>query len=170
MKEYDMKKIRNLLFIGASGAGKTILAEQIFHLTHSTTRMGKIDEGNTVMDFDPEEAAKKMSLGLSIGFVNHKDHKINILDAPGSPDFIGDAIVAIPAVENALIVANAAGGFEVGMELAIEQIEHRKMGKVILVNRMDNEHADYDKTLEAIAENTGIKPIKLPAVLKLAWN
>ncbi|GAB1366792.1 elongation factor G [Candidatus Cloacimonadaceae bacterium] len=161
MKEYDMKKIRNLLFIGASGAGKTILAEQIFHLTHSTTRMGKIDEGNTVMDFDPEEAAKKMSLGLSIGFVNHKDHKINILDAPGSPDFIGDAIVAIPAVENALIVANAAGGFEVGMELAIEQIEHRKMGKVILVNRMDNEHADYDKTLEAIAENTGIKPIKL---------
>ncbi len=161
MKEYDMKKIRNLLFIGASGAGKTILAEQIFHLTHSTTRMGKIDEGNTVMDFDPEEAAKKMSLGLSIGFLNYKDHKLNILDAPGSPDFIGDAIVAIPAVENALIVANAAGGFEVGMELAIEQIEHRKMGKVILVNRMDNEHADYDKTLEAIAENTGIKPIKV---------
>ncbi len=161
MKEYDMKKIRNLLFIGASGAGKTTLAEQIFHLTHTTTRLGKIDEGNTVMDFDPEEAAKKMSLGLSIGFVNHKDHKFNLLDAPGYPDFVGDAIVALPAVENALIVANATGGYEVGLELAIEQIEHRKMGKVILVNRMDNEHADYDKTLEAIAENTGIKPVKV---------
>ncbi|PKN72089.1 MAG: elongation factor G [Candidatus Cloacimonetes bacterium HGW-Cloacimonetes-3] len=161
MKDYDMKKIRNLLFIGASGAGKTTLAEQIFHLTHSTTRMGKIDEGNTVMDFDPEEAAKKMSLGLSIGFVNYKDHKINILDAPGYPDFVGDAIVALPAVENALIVANATGGYEVGLELAIEQIEKRKMGKVIIVNRIDNEHADYDKTLEAIADNTEIKPVKV---------
>lgn len=161
MKEYDMKKIRNLLFIGASGAGKTTVAEQIFHLTHTTGRLGKIDEGNTVMDFDPEEAAKKMSLGLSIGFVNHNDHKINILDAPGYPDFIGDAIVAVPAAENALIVANAAGGYEVGLELSIEQVEHRHSGKVILVNRMDNEHADYDKTLEAIAENTSIKPVKV---------
>ncbi len=161
MKEYDMKKIRNLLFMGASGAGKTTLAEQIFHQTKTSNRLGKVDEGNTVMDFDPEEAAKKMSLGLSIGFVNYKDHKLNLLDAPGYPDFIGDAIVALPAAENALIVANAAGGYEVGLELAIEQLEHRKMGKVIVVNRMDNEHADYDKTLEAIAENTGIKPVKV---------
>lgn len=161
MKEYDMKKIRNLLFMGASGAGKTSLAEQIFHLTKTTNRLGKVDEGNTVMDFDPEEAAKKMSLGLSIGFVNYKDHKLNLLDAPGYPDFIGDAIVALPAVENAMIVANASGGYEVGLELAIEQLEHRQMGKVIVVNRMDNEHADYDKTLEAIAENTGIKPVKV---------
>ncbi|MDD4309871.1 MAG: elongation factor G [Candidatus Cloacimonetes bacterium] len=161
MKEYDMKKIRNLLFMGSSGAGKTTLAEQIFHLTHTTSRLGRVDEGNTVMDFDPEEAAKKMSLGLSIGFVNYKDHKLNILDAPGYPDFVGDAIVALPAVENALIVANATGGYEVGLELAIEQLENRKTGKIILVNRMDNEHADYDKTLEAIAENTDIKPIKV---------
>lgn len=147
--------------MGASGAGKTSLAEQIFHLTKTTNRLGKVDEGNTVMDFDPEEAAKKMSLGLSIGFVNYKDHKLNLLDAPGYPDFIGDAIVALPAVENAMIVANASGGYEVGLELAIEQLEHRQMGKVIVVNRMDNEHADYDKTLEAIAENTGIKPVKV---------
>ncbi len=161
MKDYDMKKIRNLLFLGSSGAGKTSLAEQIFFLNKATNRLGKVDEGNTVMDFDPEETAKKMSLGLSIGFVNHNDHKINILDAPGNPDFIGDAIVAIQAVENAVIVANAAGGFEVGMELALEQLENRKVGKVIVVNRMDNEHADYDKTLEAIHENTGINPVKV---------
>ncbi len=161
MKDYDMKKIRNLLLLGSSGAGKTSLAEQIFFLTKATNRLGKVDEGNTVMDFDPEETAKNMSLGLSIGFTNYQDHKINILDAPGNPDFIGDAIVAIQAVENAVIVANATGGFEVGLELALEQVENRKVGKVIVVNRMDNEHADYDKTLEAIHENTGINPVKI---------
>ncbi len=67
---------------------------------------------------------------------------------------------SIPAVENAIIVANATGGYEVGLELALEQIEERKMGKVFVVNRMDNDNADYDKTLEAIAENTDIKPVK----------
>ncbi len=158
MKEYDMKKLRNLLFMGSGGAGKTTLAEQIFYLTKTTTRIGKIDEGNTVMDFDAEETAKKMSLSLSLGFVNYNDHKINILDTPGTPDFITDAIVAIPAVENAILVANAAAGFEVGLELAFEHLDHKKVGKVVVVNRMDNEHADYHKTLESIHENTGINP------------
>ncbi|HOH60289.1 MAG TPA: elongation factor G [Candidatus Cloacimonadota bacterium] len=156
-----MKKLRNLMLMGSSGSGKTILAEQIFYLSKSTNRLGKIDEGNTVMDFDPEETAKKMSLGLSIGYANFNDHKLNILDAPGYPDFVGDAIVALPAVENVVIVANATGGFEVGLELALEQVDGKKKGKVILVNRMDNEHADYDKTLEAIHENTGINPVKV---------
>ncbi|MDD4223104.1 MAG: elongation factor G [Candidatus Cloacimonetes bacterium] len=159
MKEYKLSQLRNLVLMGASGAGKTSLAEQVFYLTKSTNRLGKIDEGNTVMDFDAEETAKKMSLSLSLGWLNHRDHRINILDTPGTPDFIGDAIVAIPAVENVVLVASAAGGFEVGLELAIEQLEGRKVGKIVFVNRMDNEHADFYKTLESIHENTGLNPI-----------
>jgi len=159
MKVYDMKKLRNLLLLGSSGSGKTTLAEQIFFHCGATTRLGKIDEGNTVLDFDPEEGTKQMSLGLSIGYVNHNDHRINILDAPGCPDFIGDAIVALSAVETAVVVANATGGFEVGLELNCEQIEAKKIAKAVVVNRMDNEHADFDKTLEAIRENSELRPI-----------
>jgi elongation factor G len=161
MKEYAMKKLRNLLFLGASGAGKTTLAEQMFYLSGATTRIGKIDEGNTQLDFDTEEIAKKMSLGLAIGFTNWNDHRINILDVPGYPDFVGDSIAAIPAVETAVIVANAAGGFEVGLELAMENLEHKHIGKVVLVNRMDNEHADFEKTLELIHDNTGVNPVPI---------
>lgn len=161
MKDYSMNKLRNLMLVGSSGSGKTSLAEQIFYLTKTSNRLGKIDEGNTILDFDPEEIARKSSLGLSIGYVDFKDHRINILDAPGAPDFVGDTVVAIPAVENVVVVANATGGFEVGLELALEQLEDKKKGKIILVNRMDNEHADYDKTLEAIHENADINPVKI---------
>jgi len=161
MKEYAMKKLRNLLFLGASGAGKTTLAEQIFFMSGASTRVGKVDEGNTQLDFDSEEIAKKMSLGLAIGFADWKDHRINILDVPGYPDFVGESICAIPAVETAVIVANAAGGFEVGLELAMENLEGKHIGKAILVNRMDNEHADFDKTLELIHENTGVTPVPI---------
>ena len=160
MKEYSMKKLRNLMLVGSSGAGKTTLAEQIFNQTKTTNRLGKIDEGNTVLDFDPEEIAKKMSLGLAIGYVDYKDHRINILDAPGYPDFVGDTVVALPAVESVVIVANASSGFEVGLELALEQLEGKNKAKIVLVNRMDNEHADYEKTLESIHENSDLRPVK----------
>ncbi len=159
MIEYELKKMRNLLFMGASGAGKTSLAEQIFFLTHTTNRLGKIDEGNTVMDFDPEEIIKKMSLGLAVGYAHHNDCKINVIDVPGSPDFIGETIVSIPAVENVVLVVNGTAGYEVGLELAIEQLENEKAAKIVLVNRMDNEHADFQKTLDTIYENAGFNPI-----------
>ena len=164
MKEYAMKNLRNILLSGASGAGKTTLAEQFFYISGMTNRLGKIDEGNTQLDFDPEEISKKMSLGLALGFVDRQDVRINIIDVPGYPDFIGDTISAIPAAETAVIVANATGGFEVGLELAMEQLEHKNCSKVILVNRMDNEHADFEKTLEQIHENTGVAavPVFLP--------
>ena len=156
MKNYDMKNIRNIAFLGSSGAGKTTLAENLLYTTKMITRIGKVDDGNTVMDFDPEEIDKKNSLSLSCGFIDYKNSRINILDAPGTPDYIGDQLSVFPAVETICIVANGAGGFEVGLEKALEQIEGSNKSRILIINKLDQEHSDFNKVIETISENAGV--------------
>ena len=156
MKNYDMKNIRNIAFLGSSGAGKTTLAENLLYITKMTTRIGKVDDGNTVMDFDPEEIEKKNSLSLSCGFIDYKHNRINIIDAPGTPDFIGDQLSVFPAVETICVVANGAGGFEVGLEKALEQLEGSNKSRALIINRLDQEHSDYNKVIETISESAGV--------------
>ncbi len=164
MKQYSLDKIRNIGFFGGSGAGKTTLAEHLFNYAKMTSKIGKIEDGNTVLDFDPEEIERKMSLMTSLGFVDWKDWRINIVDTPGNPDMIGDQTTATAAVETAVVVANATGGFEVGLEQALELLESKKIGKALLVNRMDSENADFNKVIELIYENMEIKavPVMIP--------
>jgi elongation factor G len=162
MKNNEMKQIRNIAFVGASGAGKTTLAEHLLYQAKATSRIGKVEEGNTVMDFDPEETSKGISLNLSIAHFAWKNHKINLIDTPGVADYVGDQIAGATAADSVVIVANAAGGFEVGLEQTLEQIaERNNMSTAIIINRMDNEHAEYDKTLELIKENLGISPVPI---------
>ncbi|NCC55606.1 MAG: elongation factor G, partial [Erysipelotrichia bacterium] len=157
MKNYDMKNIRNIAFLGSSGAGKTTLAENLLYTTKMITRIGKVDDGNTVMDFDPEEIDKKNSLSLSCGFIDYKNNRINIIDAPGTPDYIGDQLSVFPAVETVCVVANGAGGFEVGLEKALEQLESSNKSRALIVNKLDQEHSDFNKIIETIAENAGVQ-------------
>lgn len=159
MKNYDMKNIRNIAFLGSSGAGKTTLAENLLYVTKMTTRIGKVDDGNTVMDFDPEEIEKKNSLSLSCGFIDYKHLRINIIDAPGTPDFIGDQLSVFPAVETICVVANGGGGFEVGLEKTLEQLEGSIKSKALIINRLDQEHSDYNKVIETISESSGFNAI-----------
>ncbi len=156
MKNYDMKNIRNIAFLGSSGAGKTTLAENLLYTTKMITRIGKVDDGNTVMDFDPEEIDKKNSLSLSCGFIDYKNNRINIIDAPGTPDYIGDQLSVFPAVETVCVVANGAGGFEVGLEKALEQLEGSNKARALIINKLDQEHSDFNKIIETIAENAGV--------------
>ncbi|MCF7793601.1 MAG: elongation factor G [Candidatus Cloacimonetes bacterium] len=156
-----MKNIRNIALVGASGAGKTSLAEQMLFNSKATTRVGKIEDGNTVMDSNAEEIEKGMSMTLGVANLNWKDTKINILDTPGYVDFSGEQIAAATAVENVLFVVNAAAGFEVGLEQSLELLGDRKVTKSIIINRMDNEGADFKKALELIGENTDITPVPI---------
>ena len=156
-----MKDIRNIALVGASGAGKTSLAEQMLFNAKTTTRVGKVEDGNTVMDFSNEEIEKGMSMTLGVANFKWKNTKINLLDAPGYADFASEQIAVSTAVENLLFVTNASVGYEVGLEQSIELLDKRMDAKGIIVNRMDNEGADFNKVLEAIRENTDLNPIPI---------
>lgn len=156
-----MKDIRNIAFVGASGAGKTSLAEQMLFNAKSTTRVGKVDDGNTVMDFNPEEIEKGISMVLGVGNFKWKNNKINVIDAPGSADFTSEEISASIAVENLMYVVNAAAGFEVTLENSLENLAKYDKTKSFIINRMDNEGADFFKTLEAIRENSNLNPVPI---------
>ena len=164
MKNYTMQNIRNIAFVGSSNAGKTTLIEQLLFNAKMISRVGKINDGNTTLDFDADEIEKKMSMITSIGYLDWKDYRINLLDSPGYSDFIGDQIAVAQAVETVIIVANAAAGYEVGLEKAIDLLEGNSVSKAILVNKMDTDHADYFKVLETLKENAGIHaaPILIP--------
>lgn len=159
MKNYEMKDIRNIAFVGTSGAGKTSLAEQMLYNAKSTTRVGKVEEGNTVMDFNSEEIDKGMSLSLSIAHLVWQKSLINLIDTPGYPDYCNEQLAAASAAESLVFVANAAAGFEVTLEQSMELLENKQNTKAVIVNRMDNEGADFFKVLESIRENTDINPI-----------
>jgi len=127
----------------------------------STTRVGKVEDGNTVMDFSTEEIEKGISMVLGVGNFQWKNHKINILDVPGSADFTSEEISASIAVENLMFVVNGAAGFEVTLENSFENLAKADKTKSIVVNRMDSEGADYFKSLESIRENTDLNPVPI---------
>jgi len=153
-----MKTIRNIALVGAIGAGKTSLVEQMLFNSKTTTRIGKIEDGTTVMDFNPEEIERKSSVSLGIANLMWKKNKINILDAPGLVDFSSEQISASIAVETILFVVNGASEFDVSLEKSIELLADRPVVKGFIINRIDNEGADFNKAIERIRENTDFNP------------
>jgi len=156
-----MKDIRNIALVGATGSGKTSLAEQMLFNSQTINRVGKVDDGNTVMDYNAEEIEKGMSMTMGIANFKWKKNLINIIDTPGYADFAGEAISATAAVENILFVANAASGFEVSLEQSIELLGDHKNAKAFIINRMDSEGADFNKALDLIRENTPFNPVPI---------
>jgi elongation factor G len=167
MKEYMTDKLRNLAMVSHSGAGKTTLAEALLVQKGVINRLGSVNEGTTVSDFDEEEQRRQLSLSTSVIPLEHKDHKINLLDTPGYPDFVGEVISALRVCEGALVLVDAVAGAEVGTEIAWNYANQFNRPRVVLINRMLRDTADFDRAFASIVQlSEDIRLVKL----QLPWG
>lgn len=164
MKRYNVEQIRNLVLLGHGGCGKTMLAEAMLFSTKAIERFGKVDDGNSTMDYDPEEIKRKISIGTSIAPLEYRNTKVNILDTPGFFDFVGEVKGALRAADAAVIVTCAVSGVEVGTEKAWGYTEEQNKPRMIVVNKMDRENANFDNVVNAMREKfgTSIIPVQVP--------
>jgi elongation factor G len=164
LRRFTVEKVRNLALIAHAGAGKTSLAEAMLYTVGATDRLGRVDEGNTVMDFDPEEIRRKVSISMGIAPLEWKGHKINLLDTPGYFDFVGEVKAALRVVETALVLVDAVAGVEVGTELTYKHALRAGVARMIVVNKIDRENANFAKTLAALEQAFGrsVVPFQLP--------
>jgi len=164
MKEYTTQDIRNIALIGHGSSGKTTLVEAATFLSKATSRRGTVEDGTTITDFDEEEIRRGISLSTGLAPVEWKNHKINILDTPGYTDFVGEVRSALRVADAALVVLDAAAGVEVGTELTWAYAEEEELPKIVLVNKMDRENANFDNALTSLSESFDAQflPMMLP--------
>ena len=164
MNIYTTDKIRNVALLGHGGSGKTSLVEAMAYLSGITSRMGKVDDGNTVSDFGKEEQKRKISISTSVVPIEWEGYKINLLDAPGFFDFAGEMEEAISAAGAAIIVVNGKAGVEVGAQKAWELCEKYKLPRMVYVSNMDVDNASFRQVVEDMTEQFGKKmaPFHLP--------
>jgi elongation factor G len=153
MKEYNSDKLRNVAFVGHQGAGKSSLVEALLFNTGAINRLGRIEEKNSVSDWDDEERERGMSLSTSLVPVEFEDHKINILDTPGFTDFQGEVKSAIRVADSVIVVVDAVSGVEVGTTLAWEYAEAYQQPIIVTINKLDRENANFERTLNSLKES-----------------
>lgn len=155
MNAYSTDKIRNLALVGHSGCGKTTLTEALLYKTGVITRMGRVEDGNTVSDFDKEEIARGVSIGVSIIPVEWNDVKVNFIDTPGYFDFAGEVTSALRASEAAMVVLDASAGIEVGTEKVLNYTKSIDLPRIIFINKLDKENVSFNKVVEELRERYG---------------
>ncbi|MEN8233355.1 MAG: elongation factor G [Actinomycetota bacterium] len=164
MKVFPPDKIRNVALVGHSGSGKTTLAEALLYRAGTINRLGTVEDGSTVTDFDPEEHARGMSLSLALAPFAWNGFKINLIDTPGYADFVGDVHSAMRVADLAVFVVSAVDGVEVQTEYAWGIAEDLNVPRMIFINKLDKERASFEKTLDQLKDRfgAGIAPIELP--------
>lgn len=160
------EKIRNVVLLSHSHAGKTSLAEALLYGAGVTDKLGKTADGTTLLDYDPEEIKRQFSINTITSPYMYKDYKINLIDTPGYFDFAGEVAEGIRAADGALIVVSAKSGVSVGTELSFERAKKAGLPIIVFINKMDDEHADYPKVIEQLKESFGhgIAPFRVPIV------
>ncbi len=153
MKEYTTDKLRNIAFVGHQSSGKTSLVEALLFNTGAINRLGKIEEKNTVSDWEDDAKDRGLSLSTSLVPVEFNDHKINVLDAPGYTDFQGEVKNAIRVADSMLVVVDAVSGVEVGTELAWQYAQAYQQPIIVTINKMDRENANFETTLQSLRDH-----------------
>lgn len=164
MQQYPAERIRNIGLFSHGGAGKTSLVEAFLLVSGGTNRLGRIEDGSTVSDFDPDEVKRAMSISTSVIPIEWEDHKINVLDVPGYADFIGEAHAAMRVVDGAVILIDSSAGVQVGTEQVWKMCEEYKRPRLIFANKMNRENADFERTVESVRQVFGksVAPIQFP--------
>ncbi|MDQ6928128.1 MAG: elongation factor G, partial [Actinomycetota bacterium] len=164
MKSFPPAKIRNVAFVGHGGSGKTSLSEAMLFCAGAISRQGRVEDGSTTTDYEPEEIKRGISLSLSLAPFGHDGFKLNIIDTPGYADFIGDVETALRVADLAVIVVSAVEGPEVQTEAAWRLAAERNIPRMFFVNKLDRERASFDRTLDQLRElfGAGVAPLELP--------
>ena len=164
MKVYRAEQIRNVALISHVGAGKTSLVDAALFDSGAVTRQGKVDEGTSVSDYDPDELKRRMSLNAKVLPVEWKNTKINFIDTPGYADFVGEVKAGLRVADAALVIVTAEKGVEVGTELTCQYANERNLPRVILVNKLDRENTSFDQALDSLRTKFGSKvvPLQIP--------
>src|SRR5579872_3528744 len=164
MKVYKAEQIRNVALISHVGAGKTSLVDAALYDSGAVTRQGKVDEGSSISDYDPDELKRRMSLNAKVLPVEWKNTKINFIDTPGYADFFGEVKAALRVADAALVVVTAEKGVEVGTELVWQYADERNLPRMVLVNKLDRENTSFDNALTSLRDQFGVKvvPLQIP--------
>ena len=164
MQSFPSEKIRNVALVGHGGAGKTTLVEALLHRAGTINRLGRVEDGTTVSDHDPEEQRRGISLSLAVAPFEWKGHKVNLIDTPGYADFLGDVRAALRVVDLAVFVVSAVDGVEVQTEAIWREAARLGVPRMIFINKLDRERASYERTLDQLRERlgAGVAPLELP--------
>ena len=172
MKAFPPAKIRNVALVGHGGAGKTTLTEALLLCAGAISRQGRVEDGSTTTDFEPEETKRGISVSAALAPLEFQDHKINLIDCPGYADFLGDVETALRVADLAVFVVSAVEGVEVQTEIVWKLAEQLGVPRMFFVNKLDRERASFERTLDQLREvfGAGVAPLELPIGEETAFH
>ncbi|MGH2348699.1 MAG: elongation factor G [bacterium] len=171
MKPYPADRIRNVAVVGHGSTGKTSLVEAMLFVAKATDRLGKVDDGTSVTDFDPEEQRRKHTINAALAPLEWKDHKVNVIDAPGYPDFVGEVVGALRVADGVIVVVDAVAGVQVQTEVAWDYADRGGISRLVVVNRLDRENANFESVLDSLRARFGnrVAPLQIPIGAEAAF-
>src|SRR3989442_2463463 len=161
MPSPEPTRIRNVAVVGHGGSGKTSLVESILHAVGATTRLGKVDDATSILDTDPEEQKRHITINMALAAFTHEGTKINLIDTPGYADFAADQRAGLRVADAAIVFVDASAGIQVGTQIAWNELEARRTPRVFVIGRLDRENADFDEVLGQLREAYGIRVVPL---------